>query len=139
MTDSTATDRLRLVLRANAVTSGLGGLAGALGAGFFSDWMGIDHVLVTVGVSIGLVVFAVDVALAAASDERALRWAPWISCADLAWVAATIAVVASGALSTAGNVVAIIVGLAVADFAVLQLWCRRRALATGPGRLATAA
>ena len=127
MTERSDIDRLRLVLRANATTSGLGGLAGLLGAGFFSDFMGVDHLGLTAMVSAGLIVFAAVVGFAATARDRAIRLAPGISAGDLSWVAATVAVVTSGVLSTGGNVLAVLVGLMVLDFACLQLWYRSRA------------
>lgn len=121
--------RLQLVLRANAATSTLCGLAGLLGAGFFSDRLGVDHVALTAVVSAGLVVFGLDVAWTSLDEERAVRFGPLVTAADAAWVAATVVVLAIGALSTAGTVVAIVVGIGVADFAMLQAWLRTRAVA----------
>jgi hypothetical protein len=44
----------------------------------------------------------------------------------VAWVLATIVVLVSGALNATGVVVAVVIGVGVADFALLQLWFRRR-------------
>ena len=117
---------LRLVLRANATTSALFGLVGAIGAGYWSDRLGVDHVAITLIVSIGLVLFAADVLRISRLPTQRLRSASLqVSIADMAWVAATIVVVALGLLNTFGVVAALIVAVGVADFALAQLWFRR--------------
>ncbi len=136
MTERTDIERLQLVLKANATTSGLGGLIGLVAAGFLSDWMGVDHVVLTAAVSAGLIVFAALVVHASSTTERAVQLTPLISMGDVAWVAATVVVVASGTLSTGGNVLAALIGLMVLDFACLQLWFRTRAT---QGQVAVAA
>ncbi len=127
MTERSDIDRLRLVLRANATSSGFGGLAGLLGAGFFSDWMGVDDVALTAIVSAGLIGFAAIVAFASTTPDRAIRLTPWISAGDLSWVAATVAILTADVLTTGGNVLAVLIGVMVLDFACLQLWFRSRA------------
>ncbi len=122
------TNRIRLlrrVLRANALTSFLTG-AIALAAGpWVSRGLGIDHVAVTRLIGAGLIVFAVDVALLSrAHPDRLLRDTLLVSAADLTWVAATVVVLFTGILSTAGVLVAVVAGIAVADFAAAQLWLR---------------
>jgi hypothetical protein len=132
-TSSTATDhgtaerRLRTVLTANAATSVAAGIAGLLAAAWWADTLGIDRPGLVQLVSIGLIVFAVDVALVSRLRRHGLRrWTPLVSVADAAWVAATVVVLAAGAFETAGVVVAVLVGLAVADFGIAQMWLRRR-------------
>ena len=127
MTERSDIDRLRLVLRANATTSGSGGLAGLVGAGFFSDWMGVDDVALTAIMSAGLIGFAAIVVFASTSSDRAVRLTPWISAGDVSWVVATVAVVMADVLTTGGNVLAILIGVMVFDFACLQMWFRSRA------------
>lgn len=118
--------RLRTVLAFNAATSLLTGVTGLAAAGWWSDRLGIGSPGWTRLVSAGLVVFALAVALVARTRPGPLRrLAALVSIADLAWVAATIAVIAAGALNGAGVVVALVVGVGVADFALLQLWFRR--------------
>ena len=131
MTERPDIDRLRLVLRANATTSGLGGLAALVGAGFFSDWMGVDDVALTAIVAAGLIGFAAVVVFASTTPDRAIRLTPWISVGDLSWVAATVATVMADVLTTGGNVVAVLVGVMVLDFACLQMWFRSRATQHG--------
>lgn len=126
-TTAGAERHLRLVLRANGASSLAFGLAGAIGASYWSDVLGFDHTGLTVAVSIALAVFGADVLwLATRSAATLRRGALAVSALDLGWVAATAAVVAAGALTTAGAVLAVVIGLAVADFAALQLWFRRR-------------
>lgn len=118
---------LRLVLRANAASSLAFGLVGAIGARYWSDVLGFDHTALTVAVSLGLLVFGADVLWVSGRPASTMgRAALAISVADLTWVAATVAAVAGGILTTAGVVVAVVAGLAVLDFAFLQLWLRRR-------------
>ncbi|MDG2028892.1 MAG: hypothetical protein P8J50_17470 [Acidimicrobiales bacterium] len=66
--------------------------------------------------------------IARASEPRLLSEALLVSLGDAAWVLGTVVVVASGVLSTTGNVVAIVVGLAVADFGTAQFVFRPKAL-----------
>lgn len=119
--------RLRLVLAANAATSIAGGLAGLVAAGWFSTKLGVDNTLVVRLVSAALLLFGVDVALAAAKakENRLAQAALAISTLDLVWVAASIVIVVAGWLSTFGNVVAVALAVGVADFAIAQLWFRR--------------
>jgi hypothetical protein len=78
-------------------------------------------------VAAGLIVFAVDVALVAGRARGSLRTATaLITALDLAWVAATVVVVAVASLTTFGVVVAVGVGIGVLDFALAQAWLRRR-------------
>lgn len=118
---------LRAVLAANAATSALGGLAGLVAAGWMADTFGLPSATVVRVVAAALLLFAVDVALVARRATGRLRSATLaISLVDLAWVAGTVAVLAAADLTTAGRVIAIISGLGVLDFAVLQLWFRSR-------------
>lgn len=121
-------NRLRYTLRANAALSFTAGLTAAVFAPWVSETLGIDHVGLTRAVGIGLMVFAVDVVLIASRPAEQVRsWTRLVSAADAAWVAATVAVLAAGVLTTTGTVVAVVLGLAVADFGISQLWLRSRA------------
>ena len=121
--------RLRLVLFANGMFSAAAGLVALLAGSWVSQALGIDHVTLTRLLGAGLLVFGADVIYASrAGEERLLPAALLISAADIVWVIATAVVVVSGVLSTTGNVVAVVQGLAVADFAAAQLWFRSRAL-----------
>ena len=121
------TSRLRAVLSANAATSLAAGVAGLAFASWWSEQLDIDSTAWTRIVSAALIVFAVDVALAARARPGRLRQlTAAISVIDLAWVAATVAVVAVGALNGTGVAVALVAGVGVLDFALLQLWLRTR-------------
>lgn len=118
---------LRRVLAANAATSGVGGIAGLVAASWWSDTLGIPSVGWIRLISAGLVVFAVEVALVAARATKSLPSAALaISVADVAWVVGTVVVLATVDLTTTGWIVAVAMGVGVADFALLQLWFRRR-------------
>lgn len=124
---SRATRHLRLVLRANALTSGLAGAVGLIGASYWSERLGVDNVAVTAIVSIGLLIFAADVVWASrASDDRLPTQALLVSIADIVWVVASAIVVGLGLLTTFGTVAAIVIAVGVTDFAALQLWFRHK-------------
>lgn len=125
-----AVARLRLVLRTNAATSLLTGMIALLAGPWVSRELGIDHVAGTRALGAGLVAFALGVlAIARMDPRRLLPESLLVSVADAAWVLGTVVVVAGGVLTTAGDVVAIVVALAVADFCAAQLWFRARAVA----------
>lgn len=126
--ESTPLRRLRMVLMTNAATSFAGGALGLAAAPWLSEQLGFDHVALTRIISIGLMLFALDVAwLARSRAERTVRWSAAVSIGDFTWVAATIALIAVGSLTTAGVVVAMVLALGVLDFGLLQLWFRGRA------------
>ena len=113
----------------NAGTSLLAGLTAVVARKPVVELFGLDGdraELVVLLVGIGLVVFAVDVAftgLRSAGDALS-RNVALISAADVAWVVATVVVLASVELSTTGRVVAAVMGLGVAAFAALQIRLR---------------
>jgi hypothetical protein len=122
-----ASRALRLVLRANATSSAACGVIGAAGARFWSDRLGIDNVALTAAVSVGLLAFAAVVWLASNQPSHRLRSrAVEVSVADIAWVLASLVVVAAGVLSVLGASLALVLALIVACFAAGQLWYRRR-------------
>ncbi|MFP5322218.1 MAG: hypothetical protein ACLGIC_10275 [Acidimicrobiia bacterium] len=122
---ATAATRLRTVLLANAATSLAAGVVGLAAADALVDELGLGSAGWTRVVSAGLVLFAIDVALGARS--RHLRTTALLtSIADLAWVAATVVVLATVDLTGAGRAVAVVMGVGVLDFALLQLWFRQR-------------
>jgi hypothetical protein len=135
---SSSSQRLRLVLRANAAFSLIGGLIAVAAGPWVSERLGIDHVAVTRLLGAGLIVFAGDVAnVSRRTEPKLLRESALVSAADFTWVAATVVVLLTGILNTTGVVVASAIGLAVADFGMTQLWFRAKALA--PRRAATLA
>ena len=114
------------MLTVNAATSLASGIAGLAATHRLVEWLGLQSAGWTRLVSAGLVLFALDVALGARSPRHLGTTALLTSIADLAWVAATVVVLAVVDLTGAGTVLAIVMGVAVLDFAVLQLWLRRR-------------
>jgi len=124
-TPATAATRLRNVLTVNAGTSLVAGGLGLVATDTVVDELGLQSAGWTRLVSAGLVLFAVDVLLGARS-RRLGTVALATSVVDLAWVAATVVVLATVDLTGAGRVVAVATGLAVLDFALLQLWFRSR-------------
>lgn len=125
-TPTSAVQRLRTVLRVNAATSFAAGAVGLLAAETLVDELGLQTPGWTRLVSAGLLLFAVDVALGARSSRHLATTALLTSVLDLAWVAATAVVLATVDLTGVGRLVAVAMGLAVLDFAVLQLWYRSR-------------
>lgn len=118
---------LPLVLEANGATSLAAGAVGLIAGRWSADRLGLDTTTWVRLVGAGLIVFAL--AVAASSRLRGpdlVLAARAISAADLAWVAATVAVVASGVLSTSGVVIALVMGLGVLDLGLAQLWLARR-------------
>ena len=118
---------LRTVLGVNAATSLAAGVVAVSAAPWLVDELGLGSEGWTRLVGVGLVLFAIDVALVAGRSTRRLRVAALaVSLADLAWVAATVVVLAAVDLTTAGRIVAVVMGIGVLDFALLQLWFRHR-------------
>ncbi len=111
---------LRRVLLGNAAFSLLGGAAALVVAGPLSDLFDISTWLMR-SIGAGLVMFAGDVLWVATRDSSTrARFARWVSAADATWVVATIAVIVLGLTSGRGAIVAAVVGLIVADFAIVQ-------------------
>lgn len=125
-TPASAAQRLRAVLSVNATTSFVAGAAGLLATDRLVDGLGLQSAGWTRVVSAGLVLFALDVALGVRSSRYLANTALLTSVLDLAWVAATVVVLATVDLTGAGQAVAVVVGVAVLDFALLQLWLRSR-------------
>ena len=122
-----AAQRLRNTLRLNAATSLFGGLAAAVLSGPLNAILGASSTALVRIVGVCLVVFALDVVVVAGSSIRNLkRYTLLISAADLAWVAASIATIALGWLSTTGAVVIGFVAVMVATFGIRQIFLVRR-------------
>lgn len=119
--------RSRLVLRANATFSAVGGLIAVTAAGWLSDVSGIDHVAITRAGGIGLLLFAADVFRQSRLPADKLPFALLqTSIADASWVVATVVVLALVDLTTWGVVGAIVLAVAVGDFGATQLWLRSK-------------
>ena len=127
----TTEDRLRTVLRADAVVTGAVGLFGLLGSpslyGDVPGWL-------PRAVGAVLLLVAIDLGIASRWSGRRLRLAGTV-CAELAlgWVVATVAVLALVDLPLAGTEVLLLVGAATLVFAVLELRLVR-SLAAAVGR-----
>lgn len=119
--------RLCMALRANAASSGTCGLIGLIFADQVVEFLGDGTATLVRLVAGGLVGFALFVAMVSTMDTRRMhRETLVISAGDIVWVAASIVVVALGLLTTGGTIAALIVGVMVGDFAVLQLWTRAK-------------
>jgi hypothetical protein len=115
----TTEDRLRTVLRVDAAVTGAVGLFGLLGpTSTYGDVPGwLPRVVGAV-----LLAVAVDVLLAARLSGRRLRLAGTVTAElALAWVIATVAVLALVDLPFAGREVLAIVGAATLGFAIAEL------------------
>ena len=78
-------------------------------------------------VGIALVLYALDLAVTSRAAERWQRPAALgAGLGNLAWVLATVVLIAMGAFSATGVAVALIVGVAVGELGVLQLRACRR-------------
>jgi hypothetical protein len=116
-----ATHSLRLALRLNAGFSTLSAVALIAAHGEIGEAMGVDPRLL-IGVGVGLAAFAVALVYTAArSDVSKLRSeALQHSCADFAWVVASIAVIAGGWLTPLGNGMLAAVGVPVLALGIAQ-------------------
>ena len=124
--DSTA--RLRTLLRADAALCAVTGVIAAAAAAAVADLLGPDVSTTVVRVvGIALVLYALDLGV---TSRMATKWQRPVALAagvgNVAWVAATIALVALGAFSTAGALVALALAVVVGELGVLQLRAVRR-------------
>lgn len=106
-------------LSVNAVSSGLTGVALALGGLFLDDAIGAPAIAL-VAVGVGLIAFAEGIIAALARPDVVRRAARWIIAADLGWVAASVVVIGGSSLTLLGDVLLGAVTLAVAGFAAAQ-------------------
>lgn len=119
--------RLRLVLRSNALTSGLGGLVAVAAPRWLDELLGTGHPGWVRLVGAGLVAFAgVVVWVSRASSPVLVRLAPLISVADAFWVVGTILTIAAGWYSSAGAVLMASVAAMVTGFSIAQAKLAKR-------------
>lgn len=123
------TSRLRSLLRMDAALCAVTGLVAAAAAGPVADLLGPDVSTTVVRVvGIALALYALDLGL---TSRAAVRWqrpaALAAGAGNVAWVAASVVLVALGAFSTVGAVVALVVAAVVGELGVLQLRAGRRA------------
>ncbi len=110
-----------MVLRANATTSGFGGLAAAIAPGPIDDVLGTGQEGWVRLIGIGLVAFAALVVATSRFDRAELAKAvPGISLGDGSWVIGTVVAIALGWFSTSGAVAMGLVGVMVGMFGVEQ-------------------
>jgi hypothetical protein len=118
---------LRLVLRSNALTSGLGGLVAVATPGRLDELLGTGRPGWVRLVGAGLVAFAGVVALVSrASSPVLVRAAPLISVADASWVVGTILTIVASWYSTAGAVLMASVAAMVTGFSIAQAVLAKR-------------
>jgi len=118
---------LRSSLRANAGFSLLSGLVFSLGSESVARFLGSADPILVSSVGINLLGFAALLLYVASREVVPLAIAMAIVWADLAWVIATVPVVALGLLSSAGAWVAAGIADIVLIFAALQFLGIRRA------------
>lgn len=113
--------RLRNLLRLNAAFSAATGLIGVAAPETVARAVGIEPALAVRGIGGGLVLYAVDLVIAAAFRRRWLvRFGRGASVADAGWVLASGIAVATGAVSAAGALVLALLALPVGALAVAQ-------------------
>lgn len=122
------TERLRTLLRADAALCAVTGLLAAAAPGAVAGLLGPDvsrNVVRVVGVA--LVLYALDLAV---TSRAAARWQRPAALAagvgNVAWEVATVVLVATGAFSVLGAVVALAVAAVVGGLGLLQLRAARR-------------
>lgn len=127
--DGNKSDRLaRRALGANALFSGVSGLALIVGSGAIGSLMGVNLPAVMIGIGIGLVVFALLLGHITRRTPLDKNHVMLASMADILWVLASgiVLLIQPDPLTLAGNWLIAIVADVVAIFAVLQLWGLRR-------------
>lgn len=113
---------LRRALVTNSQFSCLGGVAALVFGDQLAEMMDVNAWLVRI-VGACLLVFALDVWFVSRRGvQQLVPLAKLISASDAAWVLGTIVVIVSGLVSGVGMVLLGVVGLAVADFAIVQWW-----------------
>ena len=122
------TDRMRTLLRADAALCAVTGAVAAAAPSAVADLLGPDVGSTVVRVvGIALLVYALDLAL---TSRAAARWQRpavlFAGAGNLAWEVATVVLVALGAFSVTGAVVALALAAVVGGLGLLQLRAARR-------------
>lgn len=113
--------RLRLVLRANATSCTISGLAMAVAPGTVDELLGTGHSGWVRLVGLALLPFAALVVwLSTTENEMLQRITPAIIIGDVGWVAASVVTVLLGWYSGSGMIVVLAMALLVDIFALLQ-------------------
>jgi hypothetical protein len=111
----------RRLLQVNTTVCALSGLVAVAAGGWLAGVLDVPTTAVRV-VGAALLVFAAGVGSAArAPDEQLPGLVRLVGWADAAWVTATVVLVAAGAFSGAGTVLALASGVVVAGFAYVEL------------------
>ena len=130
--------KLRVVLTANATTSGLAGLTALVAGERVDEWLDTAHSGWVRVIGAGLVAFAVAVIALSRSDVHSLRrWVPAVSLADGGWVAASVATIVAGWYSSGGAALMGVIAVIVGTFAVAQMRLDERASWFGSVRSAS--
>ncbi|MCG8313652.1 MAG: hypothetical protein MI976_10580 [Pseudomonadales bacterium] len=113
---------LKKVLLSNAAFSALTGLVLIAAHPFIAQLMGGHPQWIYLALGIGLCVFAVDVGFIATRNKINEAWVKLILAADVAWVIASVAIIAFGQtyLSYEGNVLILTIALLVTLFSLLE-------------------
>jgi hypothetical protein len=114
--------QLRIVLQANATTSGIAGLTALVAGEHIAEWLDTPHDGWVRAVGACLVVFALGViALSRSNEQHLRRWVPVVSVADLSWVVASVTTIIAGWYSTNGAVTLGVIAAIVGTFALTQM------------------
>jgi hypothetical protein len=108
-------------LLADGVTSGITGLGLVVMPARIAALLGAPSAALVAGIGAGLVVFGAALVRHATRTNPGRGETILIAALNLAWVAASAAVVVTGGLNTLGNWVVILVGIVVLGFAILEL------------------
>ncbi len=123
--------KLRLVLTANATTSGLGGMTALVAGGRVDKWLDTAHPGWVRVIGAGLVGFALVVfALSRSNEQRIRRGVPAVSAADGSWVVASVATILAGWYSNRGAAIIGVMATIVATFALTQMQLLRTPVST---------
>jgi len=124
---SNTESKLRFVLRTNATTSALGGLAMAVGPGAVDQLLGTGQPGWVRIVGLALLPFAALVAWLSTTDRRRLALhTPGIVVGDVVWVVASVVTVLLGWYPSSGVIIVLAMAAGVDTFAVLQFVLLRR-------------
>ncbi len=119
-----ASSVLRPALGANAIFSGSCGLVLLIAPGSAAGWMGGGPPLIYALLGLGLVAFALAPAVLATRPHPVRRWVGLVTASDLAWVFATLGILAGpgwGRLADQGARILLVVAACVLLLAVLQM------------------
>ncbi|MCC5950673.1 MAG: SRPBCC family protein [Acidimicrobiia bacterium] len=121
-----AAQRLRNVVRLNALFSMVGATSAMAAPTVVADVLGVDHPGAVRALGVGLALFATGLGvLSTRPVDRLRRWTPALVSSDVGWVVASAATMAAGWYATSGDLVVGTVATAVAAFAGRQWWALR--------------